>query len=237
MVPHLWKPLNFIALCSTFSFSLDYAIWKLNPFGYHLTDLILHMAVSVLVFFLLRSLTNGNQVTAWVGAFVFATHPALMNCIPVARNDVIVSLFLLLSFFLFLKARPLRPEGTGYVGASVLCYVLALGTKEIAIILPALMVTHLVLFPFCSEEALLTRLAKATKACLPYFIATFLLLAWRTYVLQGIGGYREKPPLGLALGASQKFLGDSQQYFLDLVYPVRLFEVPLRIIFPTCVTR
>ena len=33
------------------SYGLDYSIWQLNPFGYHLTDLILHVSVSVLVFF------------------------------------------------------------------------------------------------------------------------------------------------------------------------------------------
>src|SRR4030095_9619717 len=42
---------------STLSYSLDYSIWGLNPFGYHLTDLILHILVSLSVFLLLLRLT------------------------------------------------------------------------------------------------------------------------------------------------------------------------------------
>lgn len=40
---------------SSLTYTFDYAIWGLNPFGYHLTDLALHLVVVILVFLLSRT--------------------------------------------------------------------------------------------------------------------------------------------------------------------------------------
>ena len=197
------------------SYSLDYCIWRLNPFGYHLTDLILHVLVSVLVFFLIRFLTNGKQITAWLGAVIFTTHPILVESVPVTsrRQDIMAALFLLLSLLLFLKHLSASSRKRGRLLFSLLFYVLALGVKEIAIILPFLIFTYLMTFSFSTEESFKGRMVQSVKGSLPYLMMALIVFAWRIYVLQGLGGYVTTKmivsPIKVIKG-----------YFVDLLYPV-----------------
>ena len=46
---------------STMSYGMDYAIWHMNPFGYHLTDIILHTLTSIFIFILVRNLWNREK--------------------------------------------------------------------------------------------------------------------------------------------------------------------------------
>ena len=204
---------NYYRPMSALSFSLDYSIWKLNPFGYHLTDLILHTLVSVLIFFLIRLLTNAKQVTAWLSAVIFTTHPILVETVPAnpRRVDIIAALFILLSLFLFLKYFSSDPRKKVFLLLSTFSYVLALWAKEIAIILPVLIFAYPIIFS-PGDRSFKSRMAQALKTSLPYFIVTFIVLLWRAYVLQDlIGGapYFSHTPLTIV-----------KKYFIDLLYPV-----------------
>src|SRR6266478_3278489 len=74
-----YQPLSWLTL------ALDYVVWGMNPFGYHLTSLMLHAATAAAFFFLARellSIASGSgkeQAAVWVGAavsaLVFALHP------------------------------------------------------------------------------------------------------------------------------------------------------------------
>jgi len=172
------------------SFSLDYSIWKLNPFGYHLTNLIIHIVVSILVFFLVRLLTGGKQVIAWLSSIIFTTHPILIHNVTVSGNrpDMITALFLILSLLLFLKHVSSVSHKRCFLLSSIFFYVLAFGTKEIAIILLPLIFTYLIIFT--DEMSPVVRVGQAIKRTTPYFITTLILVAWRAYVLKGlVGGY------------------------------------------------
>ncbi len=208
---------------TTLSYSLDYFIWKLNPFGYHLTDQLLHVLVSVLVFFLIRFLTNGKQVIAWLGAIIFTTHPILVESVSATsrRHDIIAALFLLLSLLLFLRYLSTVSHKRNFLLLSVFFYTLALGAKEIAIILPFLIFTYLMTFSFSGKKTFKSfkaKVALAVKGCLPYFIVTFMLLAWRIYILQGIGGHRNRS--FEVFGIIQSLIHIVPNYSLDLLYPV-----------------
>src|SRR5580700_2928344 len=54
------------------SFWLDYHLWGLNPVPYHLENILLHAASSVLLWLALRQL---GVKGAWLGAAFFALHP------------------------------------------------------------------------------------------------------------------------------------------------------------------
>ena len=55
----------------TLTYFIDYSIWKLNPFGYHLTNLFLHIAnvilffffISFVIFIMITNNTNTNKRT------------------------------------------------------------------------------------------------------------------------------------------------------------------------------
>lgn len=213
---------NFYRPMVILSHKLDYSIWKLNPFGYHLTSLLIHISVSVLVFFLVRLLTGGKQVTAWLSAVVFTTHPINFLIKNTAqRTDTMAALFLTLSLLLFLKNISGRLNKRFLLTASIVSYVLAFFSKETAIILPFLILTYLIIF---SNETLpAVRAINAMKKATPYFIVTLILVTWRAYVLKGvIGGYSN-----VKHGVSQIISGAPEivlSYLSYLFNPANFFE-------------
>ena len=203
---------------ATFSYSLDYSIWGLNPFGYHLTDLILHILVALAVYLLLLRLTEGKRAAAWLGAVLFTTHPILVESVPAIprRHDGIAVLFLLLSLLLFMKHRSSPRRGSIYLLISLFCYLLALGAKEIAVIFPALLVGYLIIFS--PNQRLLARVGGTLKASLPYLVLTPLFLAFRAHIVDGVGGY--DPRLIPLANKLNFFTGTIWDYVADLIYPV-----------------
>ncbi len=80
------------------SYIIDYKLWGLNPAGYHLTNILLHAAASLLVFRLALTLFASRPAAVWA-ALLFAAHP--LNTQAVAwiggRNDILMTVFSLLS--------------------------------------------------------------------------------------------------------------------------------------------
>src|SRR3990167_5471853 len=48
----------------TLSYFIDYTLWELNPFGFHLTNTLLHALNSVLLFFLLTWIKSNTELRA-----------------------------------------------------------------------------------------------------------------------------------------------------------------------------
>jgi hypothetical protein len=216
---------------ATLSYSLDYAIWGLNPFGYHLTDLIVHLLVSLSVFLLLLRLTEGKQAVAWLGAVIFTLHPILVESVPAIprRHDGMAALFLLVSLLLFLEHFYGRERRRVYLFGSLGCYLLALGAKEIAVIFPALIVGYLVIFS-PNRESIFARIGGALKSSLPYLVVTPLFLGFRAYIVHGVGGY--EPTLVPSVDKLSFLAGTLTDYAAALVYPVS-FAATFFLPFPT----
>jgi len=173
-------------------YGLDYSIWQLNPFGYHLTDLILHISVSVLVFFFVLFLTNGKKAVAWLSAVIFTVHPIHIKILPAtasSRQEITFTLFILIAFLTLFKYHRMVPRKSKYLFLPLLFYLLALGCKETAIIFVPLILTYLLIFYYVPEKSVVENLIIAIKQCSLIIIATVIYLAWRTYVLDGLGGY------------------------------------------------
>jgi hypothetical protein len=175
---------------ATLSYALDYAIWGLNPFGYHLANLILHALVTLAVAFLVRSLARDN-VAGLLAATIFAMHPILVESVPAVdrRHDLIAGLFVVVSLALFVRANHRERFGRLWQVLSLASYCLALGGKEIAVILPGLIFTYAALFQ--GPGRLRHRLAQALKITAPHAIVTLVYMMGRILVLDGIGGYLE----------------------------------------------
>jgi tetratricopeptide (TPR) repeat protein len=136
--PGLYRPLSIL------SYAVDYRIWSLEPFGYHLTNVLLHAAASVVVL-LLAFQTLGSPVAATVAAACFAVHPMHTEAVSsiVGRAEVLATLFFLLAF------RRLRlrtsstsiPSGRTWFGVvfGAVLYLLGLLSKETAVTLPAVL--------------------------------------------------------------------------------------------------
>lgn len=125
---------NFYRPLELLSFAVDYSIWHLNPFGYHLTSLLLHAGNVILVYFILIAVgLSGNM--AFLGAMLFSVSPPISGITYYisARSDLLMALFLFLSFLLFVKYRSSRKIALYF--CSILFFIFSLLSKEMALIL------------------------------------------------------------------------------------------------------
>ncbi len=95
----------------TLSYALDYLIWQFNPTGYHLTNFLIHLLNSVLIYlfliFLFKLFDSGRDVNLLVFSVsaIFLVHPiqtSVINCVGF-RDESLYVLFLLISFIFYLK--------------------------------------------------------------------------------------------------------------------------------------
>src|SRR5258705_9648886 len=121
----------------TVSFMLDALVGGPKPFIYHLTNLLLHIASSLCVFWLL--LTLGYQrLLSLLLALVFALHPMFVPMVAwvPTRGDLLLTIFFIITFILFIKSfRTNRPALVVWHG---LTFFLALLSKETAVAVPPL---------------------------------------------------------------------------------------------------
>lgn len=120
--------------------ALQWALWGERPPLFHAVGLALHAGVVVLVFVLLRRWASTWTATA--GAAVFAVHPVHVEAVAnvVGQAELLAALFTLAACLLY--RRWLDADTPGYrlgfllgIGAA---YALGIGSKEIAVTLPAL---------------------------------------------------------------------------------------------------
>jgi len=169
----------------TISYFIDYAVWKLNPFGYHLTNLFLHILNAALFYFFVNLITRSRTI-ALCASLLFTLHPVnaeAVNCISF-REDLLAFLFFILSFIFYIKL-------DGYKGAekffcylaSVTSYLLALFSKEMAITLPFLFILYDYFFVFKSRiknifHLIMARYAGYVLAVLLYLCIWFLFKSY-----------------------------------------------------------
>ena len=125
---HYW-PLLYTSLW------LDHKIWGgFNPTGFHVTNVLLHCAVTGLLW---RLLARMGLPGAWLVAALFALHPMKVETVAwvIARKDLLASLFYLLAVGRWLRFRE-TGQPRAYL-ALLAFYVLALLSKTLAITLPA----------------------------------------------------------------------------------------------------
>ncbi len=119
----------------TLSLMADTVTGNGAPAAYHLTNILLHSACSVLVLYLFLAL-GYPLFTGALAASVFSVHPVISQAvywIP-GRNDSLVTLFILLAFILL--AKYIRSGGLLVLGLHTLVFIMAVLTKETALLLP-----------------------------------------------------------------------------------------------------
>ena len=209
---------KFFRPVATLSYTLDFTIWDLNPFGFQLTNLLLNTVVSCLLAIVMYQLSNGNLLFAWLSGLMFALHPILVESVPAIdrRHDILAAVFLLSAFSLFLKNKRQEFKSSLLSGLSIFLYALSLGSKETAVILPVVLVGYLLLASNSPNR--LDRLLQSMKATGLYWLTTLAFVAWRTYVLKGLGGYTKQDDLQLNDFVAY-VVNIIYNYVIDLVYP------------------
>jgi tetratricopeptide (TPR) repeat protein len=130
---------------SWMSLGADYALWDMDPRGYHLTNIVIHIANVLLLYAvcvrLLRRLdVSGIPFVAAVAAGLFAVHPLRVESVAwvTERRDVLSLFFALVATFAYLRHVDESP-GWKWYGLACLSYAAALLSKASVVTLPAVL--------------------------------------------------------------------------------------------------
>jgi protein O-mannosyl-transferase len=129
----LWNPMIWLSLM------FDYQLYGLNAGGYHLTNLILHIMSSLLLFWLFNRMTGAIWKSAFV-AGLFALHPLHVESVAWVseRKDVLSAFFWMLTLCLYVYYTE-KPVTRRYL-LVISSFVLALISKPMVITLPIIMI-------------------------------------------------------------------------------------------------
>ncbi len=118
-----------------FSFALDHQIAGLNPLPYHITNLILHLINTLLIFWVIYLLSKRLSIS-FLTALFFAIHP--LHIEPVAwvtgRKDLLYGFFFVGSVISYIYYK--KYEKNRFYFFSIVLFILALFSKPVAITLP-----------------------------------------------------------------------------------------------------
>jgi len=149
---------------SVFSLAIDYQIGGGKPFMFHLTNLLLHLANSLLVFLIVKTLINSTRV-AFGTALLFGISTMQVESVAwiTERKDVLYSFFFLLSLFQYIKFIFFNKKK--FLIFSIIAYILSLFSKSQAVTLPLALLL---------VEYLLNKNLKNYKTLIPYFILSLV---------------------------------------------------------------
>jgi len=121
---NVFRPVTFATL------ALNWAAGGAHAWGYHLVNLLLHAAVTLLLYLVLRKLLEivpQGATVAWAAALLFAVHPIHTEAVAsiVGRSELLAVGFLLAAWLLHLHDQPIP---------ALFCFAVALLAKESAVV-------------------------------------------------------------------------------------------------------
>ena len=208
------SPSQYFPLVYT-TFRIERALWGLNPFGYHIVNVLLHVANVLLLW---RVLARLRIPGAWLAGVIFALHPVQVESVAwiTERKNVLMGFFFLLTLLAWVEFLDQQTSRRWRLySLALVLYALALFSKTTACTLPAalLLILWLQKRPITKE-----RLVQV----IPFValgIAMGLLTVWWERYHQGTHG-----PL-FALGPVERILIASRAiwfYLSKLFWPSNL---------------
>lgn len=181
-----YRPLFFLWL------RVNYMLFGLRPWGWHLTSLLAHLGVTLLVYYLASKLF-GDRLTAATAALIFGIHPVHIEAVAWVSGvtDPSMTFLVISSFLCYLEScREGRRSWAGWA-ASLGLYALAMLAKETAIVLPLLIFAHQwILGPGAGERdapgSKVARLRRGIRYAAPYLALIPVYLLVRATALRGL---------------------------------------------------
>jgi tetratricopeptide (TPR) repeat protein len=159
------------------SHMVEYRVFRMKAFGYHVSNVLLHMAICLVLYALARRL-SGNTPFSLAATLLFAAHPFHVESVAwlAGRKDLLFALFYLLALLTwnrFRGERRTRPRVFFY-GATLVLYLLSCTSKTMGVTLPAALLLHDWLFFTHREEGWRRRLVSPLVRTLPFFLVLIL---------------------------------------------------------------
>lgn len=190
-ISNYYRPLMFIV------YMLNYHIFGLKPWGFHLVNILFHCGASVLVFLVIRKFLADRRVTAssvylsppFIAALLFVSHPIHTEVVTwiAGLPDVGFTFFYLLSFYLYMSFRD-GAKG-GYL-LSILSFAVATLFKEPTLTLPIMLIAY-----DSQVNKLDESISASIKRYTPYVVVSVGYLVVRYYVLSGFSPMESYPDL------------------------------------------
>lgn len=194
-----------------FSYFLDYNLWGLNPAGFRLSNLMLHLGNSILVFYLILLIFK-DKLLAQASSVLFLVHPVQISTVAYisARGDLLSGFFILAGCILFLKFLDYSDYRLYFL--SILAVVFALFSRENAL----LIIFFLVLLSSVGPKQKLK-----LKALAGFFVLVLIYLGIR-FVALGPSGLATHPVYLKGLLGLVNFCNIIFRYILLLLWPLDL---------------
>ncbi|MDP3980928.1 MAG: tetratricopeptide repeat protein, partial [Chlamydiota bacterium] len=133
---NFWRPTQL------YSYLIDFKLWGLQPFGFHLSNTIFHALAGFLIYLYLFVLFR-RQVLALIVSLIWIIHPLQTEAVTyiAGRADSIAAIFIFLSLYLYLRYTQSEEKNDIilYLG-SFIAFLMAIMSKEMAIMIPFIMI-------------------------------------------------------------------------------------------------
>jgi protein O-mannosyl-transferase len=153
--PQMWAPPDNPLTgrpVTAFTFALNYAVGGLNPWGYHLVNLVVHLLAGLTLLGILRHTLRTKVVNrlgvaadrfALTVALLWVVHPLLTESVTyiVIRTESLMGLFFLLTLYCTIRGANAPRGRVWYAAASGAC-LLGVGSKEIAGVAPVFVLLY-----------------------------------------------------------------------------------------------
>lgn len=199
------------------SYAIDYQIWHVQPFGYRLHNVVLHILNAVLVFLLLKKIFSHTWVS-FLAALLFGLHPVNVESVTwvAERKNVLSTAFLLSSFlsYLYYLDEATRSRKLVFYLLCLFLFLLGLLAKVSTVVLPVLFL----LFDFCFQKR---NKWDMFKDKIPFFALAFLfsvLTIWIYHTGKYLVNYHGGSPYSNFLAMINVFV----EYIIYLIVPVYL---------------
>ena len=168
---------NFYRPIQTLSFIQDYYFWQLNPIGYHITNILLQILVSFLVFLFAYNITARLSIS-FLSASFFCINPLNTEAVTYisGRAEMLMGVFLLSSLILFIGAQDKNYKlKIIYLTLSCISFALGLLSKELSLVFPLIILAYL----FYYRRDKFKKPYEIIKSALPFIIITLIYLVLR----------------------------------------------------------
>jgi len=123
------------------SFALDYNSAGINPYRYHLVNILFHLLNTFFVFFFIYRLSGKKIIAATIVALFFGIHPIHVESVTwiSERKDVLYAFFFITALLAYLKYYEKKAGSILFYFLTFILFVLSALCKPAAVTLPVVM--------------------------------------------------------------------------------------------------